>query len=312
MTTTTVSNVNFRKGNLRYFEGTIKNETLSEVTLAEGSLLGFDKTDGKFFAYAGGIEKPKAIVAQAVTIAASSESTEAPCVAGDVNGSALILPGSYALDDVPSSNAGTAIAITADAGNTGDGTAGAITQGASAIAGTYTLTCTEATTDLAITADSGNTGDGAAGAITAGASLQDGTYLLTCITAQADAGIFRVQAPDGTILANLTVGVAYDNGHFAVTIADGAADFIVGDLFTVVSAAGKFQVISPNNDILPDLTVGVAYDNGHFAVTIADGATNFIVGDLFTVVTNISAEGSIRMMLKDTGIIAQDVVQLVS
>jgi hypothetical protein len=84
-----------------------------------------------------------------------------------------------------------------------------------------------------------NTGNGAAGAVTVGKKAKVGVYALTCITAATNAGKFQVIDPDGYRMADLTVAAAYNNGHFAVTIADGSTDFIVGDTFTVTIAAGS-------------------------------------------------------------------------
>jgi len=318
-------NVNFRKANNEYFESvTIKNATGSEVTLEEGSLLVFDKSDGKYYAYPeNSILKPVAIVAYDTTIGAASEVKGNICISGDVNASALELPGSYTVDSVPVSSAD-AISIAADAGNTGNGTASAITQGSLAKAGTYELNCIAATVDAAAATTSiaagSNTGNGTAGAITPGAETLTGDYVLTCYDATVSGSeIFSVVDPNGDRLDDLTVAVAYDNEHFAVTIADGATDFVVGDTFTVTATAavdavaGTFEVLDPENFKMSDLTVGVAYDNGHFTVTISDGATNFVVGDKFAVTSTVAvnAEGSIRLMLKETGIIAKDVLQIV-
>lgn len=53
-------------------------------------------------------------------------------------------------------------------------------------------------------------------------------------------GTFAVIDPEGYRLEDLTVGSAYLNSHFGLTIADGAADFVAGDIFTfaVTQAAG--------------------------------------------------------------------------
>jgi hypothetical protein len=90
-----------------------------------------------------------------------------------------------------------------------------------------------------IEAGAGNTGNGAPGAITVGAKAKVGAYTLKCSAAAGDGGTFQVFDPDGYRLADLSVGVAYDNGHFGITIADGAADFVVGDTFTLTIAAGS-------------------------------------------------------------------------
>jgi hypothetical protein len=88
------------------------------------------------------------------------------------------------------------------------------------------------------------TGNGVIGAITLGKASKVGVYKLRCITAATDAGVFSVFDPDGIRLADLTVAVAYNNGHFAVTVADGSADFIVGDNFTITVAAGTGKYVA--------------------------------------------------------------------
>ena len=97
------------------------------------------------------------------------------------------------------------------------------------------------------TPDAGNTGDGAAGAVTLGANAEAGTYTLTCTAASADAGTFQVLTPDGLLLPDLTVGVAYAGSHINLTIADGAADFIIGDSFAV-TIIGDDKVVALDPD----------------------------------------------------------------
>lgn len=93
-----------------------------------------------------------------------------------------------------------------------------------------------------------NTGNGAAGAITRGAKTKVGNYTLRCITAATNGGTFAVFDPDGYRLDDLKVTVAYSNGHFGVTIADGTTDFIVGDTFTVAVPAGSGKFVAYDAD----------------------------------------------------------------
>lgn len=97
-----------------------------------------------------------------------------------------------------------------------------------------------------------NTGTGVAGEITRGAKAKVGNYSIICITAATNGGVFAVYDPDGYRMADLTVGVAYNNGHFAVTIADGAgdgsADFAVGDTFAVAVPAGSGSFVAYDAD----------------------------------------------------------------
>lgn len=213
-------------------------------------------------------------------------------------------------------------------GNTGDGVPGAVVLGKAAKVGTYIIKCIVALVLLGsalIAADDDNTGDGLAGEITIGANAKPGVYKIECISSSkqlddgtitpdltagngtadalskgssAKAGIYKLTAtgadtfivvdPDGNRLEDLTVGVAYLNNHFGITVTAGATPFDVGDIFTVTFAevdgnAAVFKVTGPDGYRLADLHTGVAYDNGHFSVTIADGDTDFAVGDFFTV-----------------------------
>ena len=88
-------------------------------------------------------------------------------------------------------------------------------------------------------ADGGNTGDGTISAVTVGASAIPGDYVVEIVEASADAGRFSVIDPNGDRLDDGDVASAYSNGHLGFTIADGAADFEVGDKFTITVAAGS-------------------------------------------------------------------------
>nr|CRH06034.1 putative phage protein GP19 [Candidatus Magnetococcus massalia] len=97
--------------------------------------------------------------------------------------------------------------------------------------------------EVAAAADGGNTGDGAISAVTLGSNAVPGAYSLTCIAASADAGIFQVVDPNGHRLPDVTVGVAYDTSHLKFILSDGAADFVVGDYFTVL-VTGEDNVVA--------------------------------------------------------------------
>ena len=60
-----------------------------------------------------------------------------------------------------------------------------------------------------------------------------GVYTATCTVAAAGAGTFQVTAPNGTVLGTVTVGGAAFATQIKFTIADGAPDFVVGDLFSI-------------------------------------------------------------------------------
>ncbi|MBW2342512.1 MAG: head decoration protein [Deltaproteobacteria bacterium] len=93
------------------------------------------------------------------------------------------------------------------------------------------------------TADGGNTGDGTCTGVTAGAQVKLGTYILTCIAAAGNAGTFEVRDPDDITLGQATVAVAYTSEQIDLTLNDGAADFIVGDIFTIAVTAGSLKMV---------------------------------------------------------------------
>lgn len=136
---------------------------------------------------------------------------------------------------------------------------------ASAHVGTYTVRFVEKTTDsgefVVIRPDGTVDGYGVVGTaydgqvkftIADGATDFDQTSQFTLAVTAAVAGnggVFSVTAPDGTALAAATVGVAYTT-QIKFTIADGTADFIVGDSFTVIVAAGDGQYFVADDDAL--------------------------------------------------------------
>jgi hypothetical protein len=200
-------------------------------------------------------------------------------------------------------------AVTADVGNTGDGTVTslALAGGNIPIDGDWNLEVITAPAAAGtVTPDGGNTGDGAAGAATLSTGAIAGTYTLTCIEAIANSGRFEVVDPNGNRLEDLYVAVAYTNTHFALTIADGATDFIVGDIFTMAVTGdgnGVFKLEDPNSNIIDGniTTTGGAggvtnYSSREVGLsfTITDGATDFIVGDKFElVVTAVGKWGAL-------------------
>ena len=94
-------------------------------------------------------------------------------------------------------------------------------------------------------ADGGNTGAGvstidAATPVLAGAKV--GTYTVTCTTAVANLGQFTVSDPNGDVIGLYNVGDTFAN-EIKFAIADGAADFVVGDFFTVIVLVGSLKLI---------------------------------------------------------------------
>ena len=129
------------------------------------------------------------------------------------------------------------------------------------------------TTPTTGTADGGNTGDGTMTGVTAGGLQIQGTYVLECITAQANAGIFKVLSPEEVQLDDATVAVPYVSDHLNFTLNDGAADFIVGDKFTVAVAAGSLKY---------NKSLAAAVDGSQNPVAILFRDTNATAEDLLT------------------------------
>lgn len=92
---------------------------------------------------------------------------------------------------------------------------------------------------VAAAAAAGNTGNGAIGGAAVGSATAPkvGKYVATCIAAVANGGTFLVEDPDGIAIGKAAVGAAFDN-QVQFTIADGAADFVVGDRFEITVAEG--------------------------------------------------------------------------
>lgn len=76
-------------------------------------------------------------------------------------------------------------------------------------------------------------GDGTISAATADAGAMAGDWLLEC-TVTGATGKFKVIKPDGTIDGILTIGTAYNGTRsINITVADGANDWLVGDIIPV-------------------------------------------------------------------------------
>ncbi|MEJ1365631.1 MAG: head decoration protein [Candidatus Sedimenticola sp. (ex Thyasira tokunagai)] len=122
-------------------------------------------------------------------------------------------------------------------------------------------------------ADVGNTGDGAMGAITVGGNAQVGDYVLTVTEAATNAGAFQVVDPQGDVVGVGTVGQAFSGGGLSFTLADGAADFAVGDFFTLTVAAGsdKYREWNPANTDGSQVAAGILFDAVDASAADADG-----------------------------------------
>jgi hypothetical protein len=86
-----------------------------------------------------------------------------------------------------------------------------------------------------------------------------GTYVLTCTVAAANAGTFKVVTPDGRNIGNATVGVEFNDAGLRFIINDGAADFIVGDSFSLLVTRGQMKAYDPAAIDGSGIPVGILY-----------------------------------------------------
>lgn len=84
-----------------------------------------------------------------------------------------------------------------------------------------------------VSGSGGTVGNGARGTWTADAGAMAGTWELEITAAASNSGTFKVIRPDGTVDGVGTVAVAY-NGQLNGTLADGSADWVVGDVIPIV------------------------------------------------------------------------------
>lgn len=104
------------------------------------------------------------------------------------------------------------------------------------------------------------TGDGTIGSVTIGPAAQAGVYVLTGIAESANAGTFSVVAPDGSALPNLTVAAAYASQHISLTVADGPADWDIGDVIHVTVTGGNYEALDPAATTGEQTACAILYD----------------------------------------------------
>lgn len=105
---------------------------------------------------------------------------------------------------------------------------------------------TATTGTITAAAAAGNTGNGTMGTLSVGGGAKVGDYRVIIIEPGANAGVFEVIDPDGVLVGRGTVAVAFA-GDVNFTLADGATDFVSGDLFTltVSQLTSKYKVLTP-------------------------------------------------------------------
>lgn len=105
------------------------------------------------------------------------------------------------------------------------------------------------------------------------ANAQAGAYVATCIAAATNSGTFEVKDPQGKSLGEYTVGATFAD-QLKFVIADGSADFIVGDKFTITIAAGSGKYVK---------SLLAAIDGSQYPWAILAEDTDATAGDVNTV-----------------------------
>jgi hypothetical protein len=127
------------------------------------------------------------------------------------------------------------------------------------------------------------TGNGTVSLVFPGPDVLVGNYVVTCTAAAANAGTFSVTNPAGKLLPAATVAVAYTSREINFTIADGATDYIVGDVFTfVVSTTVPTVIGGTGTGVLSALSLGPDAKPGRYKVNndvvVANGGDMTVIG----------------------------------
>lgn len=136
-----------------------------------------------------------------------------------------------------------------------------VLSGQNLVGGTVIGRKSTAATSATGAAVAGNTGTGTIGSVTYGKARKNGTYRITIIEPASNAGTFSVEDPDGNVIGNGTVAVAYTGDGPGFTIAD-ATDFVAGDAFTVtvVGATFKYAIYDPTATDGTQFAAGILFD----------------------------------------------------
>lgn len=84
----------------------------------------------------------------------------------------------------------------------------------------------------------GNTGNGTMGAVTVSKGAVAGVYRVVIVEPGTNIGTFVLEDPAGVTVGRGAVATAFSGAGLAFTLADGATDFVAGDTFTITVAAG--------------------------------------------------------------------------
>ncbi len=171
------------------------------------------------------------------------------------------------------------------------------------------------------------TGNGAMGAITmtSNANLQIGTYTLRVMKAASNAGDFILVDPVGDVVGYGTVAVAFAQGGFSFTLADGSTDFIVGDTIPiVVSGTVKYKLVeataTDGSEVAKVVVIGDSQGFAGVSTPVANTDTAFLVlargpvilsADALSYGASVNTSGEIALLkaqLKAVGLVVEDTI----
>lgn len=124
----------------------------------------------------------------------------------------------------------------------------------------------------AVTAKAGNTGNGVFTIDATTPVLPNaraGVYVVRCTAAAANSGTFRVFDPEGNVLGDVVVAATFSD-QIKFVIADGATDFVVGDEFDVDVSAVSETFVPVNPTATDGTQIAAAVCFGTYDATSAD------------------------------------------
>jgi hypothetical protein len=92
-----------------------------------------------------------------------------------------------------------------------------------------------------VTAASGNTGNGTLTVVSVGPYVLEGAYTATCVSKRTDRGLFEVRNTYHGVIGRANVGTTFTSDDLQLLIADGSADFVLGDTFSIQITGGNFS-----------------------------------------------------------------------
>lgn len=183
-----------------------------------------------------------------------------------------------------------------------------INAGAGALVAGTILALITASNAATASAAAGNTGNGTFGAITVSNDAITGTYAVEVTAEAADAGTFSVTDPNGLAVGTGTIGDEFSGGGLKFTIADGSTDFKVGDKWTVAVNAGLGEWVAYDDDGTNDgrrTASGILY--AAVDATTSDARAAAIVRDAEVAAARLTGlDAAARVDLKAIGIIVRD------